>query len=116
MKTAKELLKEMNSGKLFSCEFIKRSTGERRVMLARTGVKIGITGKGASYNFTEKNLLPVIDMNIYNKTKNINDSRKAIPLENIIWVQLSGVKYWVIDLIIDQSINNIKELNETILK
>ena len=113
---AKELLKEMQSGKLFSCEFIKRTTGERRLMLARTGVKIGLTGKGANYNFTEKNLLPVIDMNIYNKTKNINDSRKAIPLENIIWVQLSGIKYWVSDLKINESIENIKELNKIITK
>ena len=113
---AKELLKEMQSGKLFSCEFIKRTTGERRLMLARTGVKIGLTGKGANYNFKEKNLLPVIDMNIYNKTKNINDSRKAIPLEKIIWVQIGGFKYWVSDLVINESINEIKKQNEIIIK
>ena len=113
---AKELLKEMQSGKLFSCEFVKRSTGERRLMLARTGVKIGLTGAGSSYNFTEKNLLPVVDMNIYNKTKNINDSRKAIPLEKIIWVQIGGVKYWVSDLVINESIKEINKLNKTILK
>ena len=106
----------MQSGKLFSCEFVKRSTGERRTMLARTGVKIGLTGKGANYSFSEKNLLPVVDMNIYNKTKNINDSRKAIPLEKIIWVQIGGFKYWVSDLVINESIKEINKLNKTILK
>ena len=113
---AKELLKEMQSGRLFSCEFVKRSTGERRTMLARTGVKIGLTGAGASYNFREKNLLPVVDMNIYNKTKEINKSRRAIPLEGVIWVQIGGVKYWVSDLVIDESINKINKLNKIILK
>jgi len=116
MKTAKQLLKEMQSGKLFSCEFIKRSTGERRTILARTGVKIGLTGAGSSYSFTEKNLLPVVDMNFYNKTKDVNKSRRAIPLDGVIWVQISGVKYWVSDLVINESIENIKELNKTILK
>jgi len=111
---AKELIQKMNSGKIFSCEFIKRSNNERRVILARTGVKIGLTGKGAPYNFSEKNLLPVIDVNIFKKTKNINESRKAIPLENIIWVQVEGIKYWVSDLKINESIENIKELNKII--
>ena len=116
MKTAKEILKEMQSGKLFSCEFIKRSTGERRTILARTGVKIGLTGAGSSYSFTQKNLLPVVDMNLYNKTKEINKSRRAIPLDGVIWVQIGGVKYWVSDLVINESIENIKQLNKTILK
>lgn len=113
---AKQLLKEMQSGKLFSCEFVKRSTGERRTMLARTGVKIGLTGSGSSYNFTEKKLLPVVDMNLYNKTKEVNKSRRAIPLDGVIWVQIGGVKYWVSDLVIDESIKEINKLNKTILK
>jgi len=113
---AKQLLKEMQSGKLFSCEFVKRSTGERRTMLARTGVKIGLTGAGSSYSFTEKNLLPVVDMNLYNKTKEVNKSRRAIPLDGVIWVQIGGVKYWVSDLVINESINEINKLNKIILK
>ena len=113
---AQQLLKEMQSGKLFSCEFIKRSNNERRTILARTGVKIGLTGSGSSYNFTEKNLLPVVDMNLYNKTKEINKSRRAIPLDGVIWVQIGGVKYWVSDLVINESIKEINKLNKTILK
>ena len=114
--TAKELIKEMRSGKFFSCEFVKRSNGKRRKILARSGVTIGVTGKGCAYNFTQKNLLPVLDVNLYNKTKDADNSRRAIPLEGVIWVQISGVKYWVWDLVIDESIKNIKELNKTILK
>jgi len=114
--TYQNLLNEMTSGKLFSCEFVKRSTGERRIMLARTGVKIGLTGAGSSYSFTEKNLLPVVDMNLYNKTKDVNKSRRAIPLDGVIWVQIGGVKYWVSDLVIDESIKEINKLNKTIVK
>jgi len=75
-----------------------------------------VTGKGAAYNFTQKNLLPVLDVNLYNKTKDVDDSRRAIPLEGVIWVQISGVKYWVSDLVINESIKNIKQLNKNILK
>ena len=113
---SKQLIEKMQSGKLFSCEFIKRSNNERRVILARTGVKIGLTGKGASYNFKDKNLLSVVDMNLYNKTKDINKSRRAIPLENVIWVQIQGKKHWVCDLAINESIKEIKKQNKIILK
>jgi hypothetical protein len=113
---AKELIKEMRSGKFFSCEFIKRSNNKRRFILARSGVTIGVTGKGCAYNFTQKNLLPVLDVNLYNKTKDADNSRRAIPLEGVIWVQVSGVKYWVSDLVINESIDKINELNKTILR
>ena len=111
---AKELIQKMRSGQFFSCEFIKRSNGKRRKILARSGVTIGVTGKGAPYNFIQKNLLPVLDVNLYNKTKDADNSRRAIPLEGVIWVQVGGVKYWVSDLIINESIENIKELNKII--
>lgn len=113
---AKELIQKMRSGQFFSCEFIKRSNGKRRKILARSGVTIGVTGKGCAYNFTQKNLLPVLDVNLYNKTKDADNSRRAIPLEGVIWVQISGIKYWVSDLVINESIESIKELNKTILK
>ena len=55
-------------------------------------------------------------MNLYNKTKEINKSRRAIPLDGVIWVQIGGVKYWVSDLVINESIKEINKLNKTILK
>ena len=115
MKTAKELLKEMNSGKIFTAQFIKKD-GTPRTITARTGVKKGNKGIGLSFDPIAKNLLPVLDMELSKKVDDINKAKRFINLSTIIWVQISGVKYWVSDLVIDQSIENIKQLNKTILK
>ena len=115
MKTAKELLKEMNSGKIFTAEFIKKD-GTPRTITARTGVKKGNKGIGLSFDPIAKNLLPVLDMELSKKVDDINKAKRFINLSTIIWVQISGVKYWISDLVIDQSIENIKQLNKTILK
>lgn len=104
---AKELIKEMQSGKFFTVEFIKKD-GSRRVMNCRTGVKKYTTGKGLSFNPIAKSLLPVFDVQ--------KKDYRFINLSTIIWVQVSGVKYWVSDLVINESIDKINELNKTILK
>lgn len=115
MKTAKELLKEMNSGKIFTAEFIKKD-GSTRIINARTGVKKGNKGIGLSFDPIAKNLLPVVDLQLLKKVDDINKAKRFINLSTVIWVQISGVKYWVTDLVIDESIETIKELNKTILK
>lgn len=115
MKTAKELLKEMNSGKIFTAQFIKKD-GSTRIINARTGVKKGNKGIGLSFDPIAKNLLPVVDLQLLKKVEDINKAKRFINLSTIIWVQISGVKYWVSDLVINESIKNIKELNKTILK
>ena len=115
MKTAKEILKEMNSGKIFTAQFIKKD-GTPRTITARTGVKKGNKGIGLSFDPIAKNLLPVLDMELSKKVDDINKAKRFINLSTIIWVQISGVKYWVSDLVINQSIENIKQLNKTILK
>ena len=111
-----ELIKKMDSGLIFTCEFIKRSNQERRYIKARTQVKKGLKGVGAKYNFRDYNLLHCIDIDILQKTKDINKARKNISLDGLIWVKVQGKKYFWNDLAIDESINNIKELNKTILK
>lgn len=115
MKTAKELLKEMNSGKIFTAQFIKKD-GSTRIINARTGVKKGNKGIGLSFDPIAKNLLPVVDLQLLKKVDDINKAKRFINLSTIIWVQISGVKYWVSDLVINESIETIKELNKTILK
>lgn len=115
MKTAKELLKEMNSGKIFTAQFIKKD-GSTRIINARTGVKKGNKGVGLSFDPMAKNLLPVLDMELSKKVDDINKAKRFINLSTVIWVQISGVKYWVSDLVIDQSIESIKKLNKTILR
>jgi hypothetical protein len=115
MKTAKEILKEMNSGKIFTAQFIKKD-GTPRTITARTGVKKGNKGIGLSFDPIAKNLLPVLDMELSKKVDDINKAKRFINLSTVIWVQVDGIKYWVSDLVIDESIKNIKELNKTILK
>ena len=110
---AKELIQKMNSGKIFTAEFIKKD-GTRRTIVARTGVKKGNKGIGLSFDPIAKSLLPVLDMTLAKKVDDINRAKRFINLSTIIWVQVDGVKYWVVDLAIDQSIQNIKELNKII--
>ena len=103
----KELIKEMQSGKFFTCEFIKKDCSNR-IINCRTGVQKYTKGKGMSFDPMAKSLLSVYDIQ--------KKAYRFINLSTIIWVQVSGVKYWVLDLVIDESIKNIKELNKTILK
>lgn len=53
---------QSTDGLFFSVEFIKRTTGEKRVMLARTGVRKHLKGGDAAYNFTDHGLISVFDM------------------------------------------------------
>jgi len=58
---AAELL-TATEGKIFSVKFVKRTTGEVREMVARTGVKAHLKGGDAAYKFGEKALLSVYDL------------------------------------------------------
>ena len=111
----KKLIKKMKSGRIFTAQFIKKD-GAARTIVARTGVTKGNKGIGLSFDPLAKNLLPVLDMDLSKKVDDINKAKRFINLSTIIWVQVDGVKYWVSDLIIDQSIKNIKELNKIISK
>ena len=111
-----ELIKKMDSGLIFTCEFIKRSNNERRYIKARTQVKKGLKGIGAKYDYKDYDLLHCIDIDILQKTKDVNTARKNISLDNLIWVKVQGQTYFWNDLAIDESIKEIKKQNEIILK
>ena len=49
-------------GKIFRVSFIKRTTGELRHLNGRLGVQKGVKGVGMKYNPTERELLPVYDI------------------------------------------------------
>ena len=111
-----ELIKKMDSGLIFTCEFIKRSNNERRYIKARTQVKKGLKGIGAKYDYKDYDLLHCIDIDILQKTKDVNTARKNISLDSLIWVKVQGQKYFWNDLVIDESIKQIKKQNEIIIK
>ncbi|RKY30132.1 MAG: hypothetical protein DRP74_07595 [Candidatus Omnitrophota bacterium] len=69
-----EILRKTH-GKFFGVKFTKRTTGEARDMVARTGVVKHLKGGKRAYNFDEKNLLPVFDMQKY--------AYRCIPLDGV---------------------------------
>jgi len=116
-----QLFKEMTSGKIFTAHFLKKDNKTKkftipRTMTARTGVEKGNKGIGLNFDPMAKGLLPVLDMELSRTEKDINNAKRFINLNTLIWVQISGVKYWISDLIINESIEKIKELNKIILK
>lgn len=76
-----------SEGRIFTVTFIKRTTGEMRVMNARTGVKKHLRGGEAAYSFSEKMLLSVYDMQAA--------GYRCIPLEAIISVVIDGTTFTV---------------------
>ena len=121
MKTFKDLLKEMNSGKIFTAHFLKKDNKTKeftipRTMTARTGVKKGNKAKGLSFDPMAKGLLPVLDMDLSKAEKDINKAKRFVNLNTLIWVKIGGKTIFVSDLIIDESIKEIKQLNKTILR
>ena len=49
-------------GKIMTVEFVKRTTGEIRIMNCRCGVRKYVTGEGAKYSFKDRELIPVYDL------------------------------------------------------
>ena len=102
-----QLFKEITSGKIFTAEFIKKDK-TRRVINCRTNVKKFTNGKGLSFDPIARNLLPVYDLKV--------KDYRFINLSTLISVTIKGQKYFINDIIINDSIDKINELNKTILK
>lgn len=100
-----QLFKEITSGKIFTAEFIKKD-GSRRLMNCRTNVKKFTNGKGLSFDPFVRNLLPVYDL----KAKDY----RFINLSTLISVTIKGKTFNINDLVIDEHINNIKQINKLI--
>jgi len=72
----------VSDGKIFSVEFIKRTTGDLRRMTCRLGVTKHLKGGERAYSATEKQLLTVFDMEA--------NSYRSIPVEGIQSVSVGG--------------------------
>jgi len=73
------------NGTIFSVTFTKRTTGEERKMVCRTGVRKGVKGVGMSYDPKEKDLVVVFDMQ--------KKGFRTIPLEGIKEIKVRGLRY-----------------------
>ena len=76
-----------NRGKIFTVTFVKRTTGETRVLNGRQGVTKHLKGGPAAYNFSEKKLLPVFDLQL--------GAYRSIPVEGIEEVKIMGKTFQV---------------------
>jgi len=74
-------------GKIFSVKFIKRTTGEIRQMVARTGVKAHLKGGDAAYKFGDKALLSVYDVQA--------KGYRSVPLDGIVSLKSGGEEFTV---------------------
>ena len=70
------------SGRIFAIEFVKRSTGELRLMNCRTGVVSRLRGGERAYDPESKGLVTVFDMNK-------NDYR-SVPLDGVTRIKRRG--------------------------
>ena len=74
-------------GRIFSVKFVKRTTGEVREMVARTGVKAHLKGGDAAYSFSAKSLLSVYDLQ--------KKAYRSIALDAIVSLKSGGEEYEV---------------------
>lgn len=81
------ILGEATNGKIFRVEYVKKD-GSIRSMMARTGVKKGVSGKGLKYNPISKALLPVYDM--------VAMGYRMINFQTIKSLSMNGEKYEVV--------------------
>jgi hypothetical protein len=79
-------LRSLN-GKFFTIEFIKRTTGEVRVMRATTNYESKLAGGDLKYDANEKALIPVWDLE--------KKAFRSIPTDAVIRIVALGNTYEV---------------------
>ena len=86
-------------GKVFTVNFVKRTTGEVRKMNARTRVRKYVNGEGMKYNPSSKNLITVFDMAVA-KTLPKDERFKAyrhINIDGLINLIANNKYYEIVD-------------------
>lgn len=84
MQDAFDLFDRIGGG-IFSCVFVKRTTGERREMVARRGVKKHLAGGELAFEPRKRSLLPVFDMQ--------KEGYRMVNVETLEEVRHGGVRY-----------------------
>ena len=86
--SVRDFLQSLN-GKFFTVEFIKRSTGEKRVMTCTTNYASHLAGGDAAYDAKAKQLLPVWDT--------VNKGFRSIPTNSVLVIRAKGETYTIED-------------------
>lgn len=79
------MVNHLHEGHIFTVRFVKRSTGEVRVMNCRKGVRKYLKGGPMAYNPDDKGLLWVFDVQ--------HSAYRSIAIEGILSLTMDGVTY-----------------------
>jgi hypothetical protein len=74
-----------SSGHFVSLAFVKRTTGEVRHMVCRTGVKSHLRGGEPAYDAPAHGLVFVFDVQ--------RNGYRSIPVDNVLWLRVNGRTY-----------------------
>jgi len=85
---AKRKVEDYDGSQVFTVTFVKRSTGEKRVMNCRKGVVKHLKGGEQKYDPAKKNLVTVFDMQ--------KGQYRTIALESIMKIAMQGEVFDVI--------------------
>lgn len=80
-------------GTFFTVAFIKRTTGDERVMRATLNYASELVGGEAKYDARENNLVVVRDLDA---TREGKPAIRSINLDAVLWVKAKGKRYDVI--------------------
>ncbi len=89
------LLMERSKGRIFSVAFIKRTTGDLRVMTCRKSVKKGVNGKGLKFDPLKKSLMTVFDMH--------KAAWRSININTLQAISINGEKFFVTSFDLNKS-------------
>ena len=101
---AVEIINSIPNGRVFTVEFIKRTTGELRKMNCRKGVRKGVNGRGRNFDPKSKGLIGVFDMKIAQRVERLrmlgvdvtgDDGHRFISIEGIRSIKANGEEYSV---------------------
>ena len=89
------LLMERSKGRIFSVEFVKRTTGELRKMICRKSVKKGVNGKGLKFDPLKKSLMTVFDMQ--------KIAWRSVDINTLQTIAINGEKFFVTSFNLNKS-------------
>lgn len=90
------LIKELKNGTIFSAVFIKKD-GTVRTMNTIKGTRKGIVGRGLKFNPSDRNLLPVFNLQLRRKKIAENKCWRMININTVQKIKKGKVEYIVIE-------------------
>ena len=84
---ARRMIEQIQHGRIFRVDFVRRTDGRLRRMICRRGVLRGINGQGQRYDPQQHDLVCVYDM--------ARRGFRMIPLDAILGIKMFGVEYQV---------------------